>query len=77
MGLGVQMANRNKGTLDKAFIRNISKIHSIFLLLDWLTAFVTPRDDRRQKYTDRISGTTVGQVSQVLIANPSSTDTGK
>ncbi len=73
MGLRAQMTNGNKVTLDKAFIRNISKIHPLLLLLDWLIAFVTPGDDRRQKYTDRIAGTTVVQVSQAFVAiSPSS-----
>jgi uncharacterized RDD family membrane protein YckC len=67
MGLTVQMTNGNKVTLDKAFIRNISKIYWIFLVLDWLIAIVTPGADRRQKYTDRIAGTTVVQTSAAFI----------
>lgn len=77
MGLGVQMTNGNKVTLEKAFIRNISKIHPILLLLDWLIAFVTPGDDRRQKYSDRIAGTTVVQASQALIVTSSSSNNSK
>jgi len=77
LGLQVQMTNGNKVTLDKAFIRNISKIYWIFLLLDWLIAFVTPGDDRRQKYTDRIAGTTVVQVSQAFVAISPPSETGK
>ena len=68
MGLQVQMTNGNKVTLDKAFIRNISKIYWIFLLLDWIIALVTPGADRRQKYSDRMAGTTVVQTSQAFIA---------
>lgn len=68
IGLQVQMTNGNKVTLDKAFIRNISKIYWIFLLLDWLIALVTPGTDRRQKYSDRIAGTTVVQTSQAFAA---------
>ena len=76
IGLRVQMTNGNRVTLDKALIRNISKIHPLLLLLDWLFAFVTPGDDRRQKYTDRIAGTTVVQVSQAFVAISPSSETG-
>ena len=68
MGLTVQMTNGNKVTIDKAFIRNISKIYWLLLLLDWLIAVVTPGADRRQKYSDRIAGTTVVQTSQAFVA---------
>lgn len=64
LGLQVQMTNGDKIPLDKAFVRNISKIYWIFILLDWLVAIVTTGADRHQKYTDRIAGTTVVQVSQ-------------
>ena len=68
MGLQVQMTNGNRVAIDKAFIRNISKIYWIFLLLDWIIALVTPGADRRQKYSDRMAGTTVVQTSQAFIA---------
>lgn len=77
IGLRVQMTNGNKVAIDKAFIRNISKIYWILLLLDWLVAFVTPGDDRRQKYTDRIAGTTVVQVSQTFVEISPPSETGK
>jgi uncharacterized RDD family membrane protein YckC len=70
MGLTVQMTNGNKVTLDKAIIRNISKIYWLLLLLDWIVALLTPGDDRRQKYTDRIAGTTVVQTSKAFVAIP-------
>jgi len=66
LGLQVQMTSGAKVTFDKSFIRNISKIYWIFLLLDWLVAIVTPGADRRQKYTDRIAGTTVVQAKQAF-----------
>jgi uncharacterized RDD family membrane protein YckC len=68
LGLQVQMTNGSRVTLDKAFIRNISKIYWIFLLLDWIVAIATPGDDRRQKITDRMAGTTVVQKSQPFAA---------
>ncbi len=63
IGLQVQMTNGNKVTFDKALLRNISKIYWIFLLLDWLVALFMTGADRRQKYTDRMAGTTVVQRS--------------
>jgi uncharacterized RDD family membrane protein YckC len=59
LGLHVQMENGSKVTFEKAFIRNISKIFWLFLLLDWILGVATPGRDPRQKYTDRIAGTTV------------------
>jgi len=64
LGLQVQTANGGKVTFDKAFIRNISKIYWLFLLLDWILAIATAGHDQRQKYTDRIAGTTVVSVKQ-------------
>ena len=66
LGLQVQMVNGSKVTFDKAFIRNISKIFWLFLLLDWIVGVATPGHDQRQKYTDRIAGTTVVQVKQAF-----------
>lgn len=68
MGLTVQMTNGSKVTFDKAFIRNISKIYPLLVLLDWIVGLVTPGADRRQKYLDRIAGTTVVQTSQAFAA---------
>jgi len=69
MGLQVQMKNGSQLTLDKSFIRNISKIYWLLLLIDWLIAIVTPGADRRQKYTDRVAGTTVVQVGKAPIGS--------
>jgi uncharacterized RDD family membrane protein YckC len=66
LGLQVQMVNGSKVTFDKAFIRNISKIFWLFLLLDWILGVATPGHDQRQKYTDRIAGTTVVSVKQAF-----------
>ena len=44
--------------LGKALIRNVSKIHWLFLLLDWLVGFVSDGDPK-QKWLDRVGGTTV------------------
>jgi uncharacterized RDD family membrane protein YckC len=66
MGLEVQLEKGGRISLDKSFIRNISKIFPLFLFLDWLIAVVTAGNDRRQKLTDRWAGTTVAQVKQVF-----------
>jgi uncharacterized RDD family membrane protein YckC len=63
MGLHVQMVNGSKVTFDKAFIRNISKIYPLFLLIDWIIGIVTP-GDKRQKISDRYAGTIVVQTKQ-------------
>jgi uncharacterized RDD family membrane protein YckC len=67
IGLKVQLVKGgDKIPFDKALIRNIGKIHPLLLLLDWIIAIVTPGPDQRQKYTDRIAGTTVVQISAPL-----------
>jgi uncharacterized RDD family membrane protein YckC len=60
MGLQVQTIKGDKVTYSQSFIRNISKIYWLFLLLDWLIGIATA-GDRRQKYTDRVAGTVVVQ----------------
>ncbi len=72
MGLRVQMVNGSKVPFDKALIRNISKIWFPFLFLDWLIGIAT-NGDKRQKFMDRIAGTTVirtGQPFQTTAAPP-------
>jgi uncharacterized RDD family membrane protein YckC len=66
IGLKVQLVKGGNVPFDKALIRNISKIHPLLLLLDWIVAVVTPGPDPRQKYSDRIAGTTVVQISAPL-----------
>jgi len=65
LGLQVQMTNGGKVPFDKAFIRNISKIFWLFLILDWLIGIATT-GDKRQKLTDRWAGTVVVQVKQAF-----------
>ena len=67
MGLQVQTTSGARISIDKSFIRNISKIFWVFLFLDWLIAVVTPGNDRRQKLTDRWAGTTVVQIGKAPI----------
>jgi uncharacterized RDD family membrane protein YckC len=69
LGLQVQMTNRGRITFDRAFIRNMSKIYWLLLLLDWLLGVFTP-GNKRQKYTDRMAGTVVLQTSQPFASAP-------
>jgi uncharacterized RDD family membrane protein YckC len=66
MGLKVQMLDGSKALIGKTFMRNISKIYGLILLLDWLIGIATPGPDPRQRYFDRIAGTTVVSVKQVF-----------
>ena len=58
--LGLKVVTKTEGKLsfEKAFIRNISKIHPVLLLLDLIGGLITSTD-LHQKYTDRIANTTV------------------
>ena len=58
--LGLKVATKADGKLSfqKAFIRNVSKIHWVLLLLDLIGGLITSKD-LHQKYTDRIANTTV------------------
>ncbi len=58
MNLKTVKVDGQKPSLDAAFIRNISKIHPILLLLDVIIGLATPGDPH-QKIMDRFAGTTV------------------
>ena len=58
LGLKVVTKTDGKPSFEKAFIRNISKIHWVLLLLDLIGGLITSID-LHQKYTDRIANTTV------------------
>ena len=64
LGLRVQTVNGGRITYSQSLLRNISKIYWLLLLLDWIVGLLTSGADRRQKYSDRIAGTTVVQTSQ-------------
>jgi uncharacterized RDD family membrane protein YckC len=70
MGLRVQMLNGSRADFNKAFVRNISKILWIIFLIDVLIGLATPGPDPRQRYFDRLAGTTVVQTKQVTTASP-------
>jgi uncharacterized RDD family membrane protein YckC len=65
MGLQVQTVNGGKVPFEKSIIRNISKFYGL-VIIDWLIAVITPGADKRQKFTDRIAGTTVVSVKQAF-----------
>ena len=58
MGLKVVTTAGTRPSLEKSFIRNISKIHQVLLLLDVIGGLITSTE-LHQKYTDRLAGTTV------------------
>jgi uncharacterized RDD family membrane protein YckC len=58
VNLRVTKANGKKPSLKSAFIRNISKIHFLILLLDTLGGFFISKDVH-QRYIDQIANTTV------------------
>jgi uncharacterized RDD family membrane protein YckC len=72
MGFQVQTTTGGRIPLGKSFIRNISKILWLFLLLDWIIGVATP-GDKRQKYMDRIAGAIVVQTRQSTFATAPST----
>jgi uncharacterized RDD family membrane protein YckC len=58
VNLKVMKANGKKPSFEGALIRNISKIHFLFLLLDTVGGFFTSKD-AHQRYVDQIANTTV------------------
>ena len=58
MNLKVITKGKEKLTIEKAFIRNISKLHPVLLLLDLVGGLITSTD-LHQKYSDKIANTTV------------------
>jgi len=58
LGLKVVTKKGGRPSFEKAFIRNITKIHGVLLLLDLIGGLITSKD-LHQKYTDRIANTTV------------------
>jgi uncharacterized RDD family membrane protein YckC len=57
LNMQVQSVHGGRVTFDKALIRNLSKIFTPLLLIDWLIGIVTP-GDKRQKFLDRYAGVT-------------------
>jgi uncharacterized RDD family membrane protein YckC len=70
MGLKVQMLNGSKAPSNKVLTRNISKILWFIFLVDILVGIATPGPDPRQRYFDRIAGTTVVSVRQAFANVP-------
>jgi uncharacterized RDD family membrane protein YckC len=58
LGLKVVAQSGGNPNFENALIRNISKIHPVLLLLD-VVAGVTTSNDLHQKYSDKMTGTTV------------------
>ena len=58
VNLRVETVEGRKPSLQSTFMRNISKIHVLLLLLDTLGGFFTSKD-AHQRYVDQIANTTV------------------
>lgn len=58
VGLKVMTVDGARPSLEKAFIRNVSKIHWVLLILDVVGGLATSGDPR-QKFSDRVAGTTI------------------
>ena len=58
LNLKVVTITGEKPSFEKAFIRNISKVHGVLLLLDLIGGLMTSTE-LHQKYSDRIANTTV------------------
>jgi uncharacterized RDD family membrane protein YckC len=68
LGLQVHTTNSSARSFDKEFIRNISKIYWLLLLIDWLLGIIST--SKQQKYTDRMANTIVLQTRQAQTAPP-------
>ncbi len=66
IGLKVQMVDGSNAPSNKVLTRNISKIYWIIFLIDFLIGIATPGPDPRQRYFDRLAGTTVVSLKQVF-----------
>ncbi|MFA7398684.1 MAG: RDD family protein [Crenarchaeota archaeon] len=69
MKLEVQSVNGGKITFDKAFIRNISKIYGLLLLLDWLIGIIST-GNKNQKFLDRSAGALVTRIGEPFASAP-------
>lgn len=58
MGFKVATKTGERLSFERAFVRNITKIHPVLLLLDLVGGLLTSTD-LHQKYTDRMTNTTV------------------
>lgn len=58
LGLKVIAVDGERPSFDKAFIRNLSKIYWVLLILDVIAGLLVSKDPN-QKYSDLIAGTTV------------------
>jgi uncharacterized RDD family membrane protein YckC len=70
MGLKVQMLDGGKAPSNKVITRNLSKIFWVIFLIDVLIAIATPGPDPRQRYFDRMAGTTVISTKQPFTSVP-------
>jgi uncharacterized RDD family membrane protein YckC len=66
MGLKVATKTGGRASFEKSFIRNVTKIHPVLLLLDVIGGLITSTE-LHQKYTDLIANTTVVATKEVVV----------
>jgi uncharacterized RDD family membrane protein YckC/ribosomal protein L40E len=66
MGFKVVTRTGGRPSFEKSFIRNVTKIHQVLLLLDVIGGLITSTE-LHQKYTDRIANTTVVAIKDVAV----------
>jgi uncharacterized RDD family membrane protein YckC len=69
LNLQVQTVHGQRLEFGKDFIRNITKIYGLLLLLDWLLGIVTP-GNKNQRYFDQLTDTVVLRGSFSTAAPP-------
>jgi uncharacterized RDD family membrane protein YckC len=70
LGFQVQQTNGAKLTIEKALIRNLSKILWPILILDFIVSALSTGADKRQKFSDRIAQTTVVLITHAFVTPP-------
>jgi uncharacterized RDD family membrane protein YckC len=70
LGFQVQQTNGSNLTVDKALIRNLSKIFWPLLIIDCLISAFSTGADKRQKLSDRIAQTTVIAITHAFVTPP-------
>jgi uncharacterized RDD family membrane protein YckC len=59
VGFQVMLTSGVRVSVKNSFMRNISKIFWVLLILDWLLGVISPGSDKRQKYSDKYAKTIV------------------
>jgi uncharacterized RDD family membrane protein YckC len=69
LNIQVVMVNGGRVPFEKALIRNLFKIVTPLLIVDWLVGVLTP-GNRHQKFLDRVAGVTFVRADQYAYPPP-------